>query len=689
MLQLNSFYENFMQGILTNAESRGIMIPEAFLEEISTYLIEDAELSDNFQIADYINRGMEVHGYDYDEERGILSLIVHAYYQSDSIHTLPIDDLKTKFKRVRTFFEKSITGYYQNIEESSVAYNMAYDIYSKKDKIITVKFIVITNGSISLRKGIDLSSEEVESFKYEYKVFDINSIYKIYLSTSNQEYNIDIEEMYGKKLPCLQVETQSKDYDSYLIVIPGKLLFDIYDLYGQKLLEENVRTFLQFKGKVNQGLRNTIREHPEMFFAYNNGLTTTANNIEIEKTPDGIPLIKSISGLQIVNGGQTTSAIYAASKNHKLDISKIYVQMKLSVIKNKDKHDDFVRRISEYANTQNKVSKSDFFSNSSFHKDFKEHSERIYAPVKNGMMRKTRWFYERTRGQYLNEQAYLTDSQKKQFLLDYPKEQLVEKTLLSKSENSWAQLPYFVCKGAQFSCAKFADKVTEKLEKDGQAITEKYFKDAIAKLILFKSIEKIIQKAIWYAGYKSNTVAYTISLLSYYFSENKKNFDFERIWNKQELENDLIELLEITAKKVYECITNPPSEFANINEWTKRELCWNRVKEIDISNEIRQIMEKYNIEREDLYFINKEEKKKKKQDDSIYMQSVVISIKQDVWRKIYEYFSENRNSITSIEYGVLVAQISGKMRNGASEKQAKVLYGLYKRAEELGLNLNV
>lgn len=590
MLQLNSFYESFMQGVLTNAESRNIIVPEAFLEEISSYLIEDAELSDNFQIADYLNRGMEVHGYDYDEERRILSLVVHEYYQSDVIQTLSIEDLKTKFKRVKTFFEKSINGLFQSIEESSLGYDMSYDIYSKKNQILTVKFIVITNGSISLRKEIDLSSEDVGEYRYEYKVFDINSIFKIYLSNSTQEYSIDIEEMYGRKLPCLQVETQSEDYDSYLLVMPGQLLFNIYDLYGQKLLEENVRTFLQFKGKVNQGLRTTIREKPEMFFAYNNGLTTTANSIEIEKTTDSIPLIKSISGLQIVNGGQTTSAIYAASKNHKLDISNIYVQMKLSVIKNKDKHDDFVRRISEYANTQNKVSKSDFFSNSSFHKDFKDHSERIYAPVKNGMIRKTRWFYERTRGQYLNEQAYMTDSQKKQFQLDYPKEQLVEKTLLSKSENSWSQLPYFVCKGAQFSCAKFADNVTEKIDKDGQAITEKYFKDAIAKLILFKSIEKIIQKASWYAGYRSNTVAYTIALLSFYFSENNKCFNFEKIWNKQELDSDLTSLLEVTSKKVYDCITNPPSDFANINEYTKRELCWEAVKKLTYLQKFNQLL---------------------------------------------------------------------------------------------------
>lgn len=689
MMQLNDFYESFMQGVMSNSDSRGIILPEAFLEEITAYLIEDAELSDGFQLADYSYRGMEAHGYDYDDERRILTLVVHEYYQSETIQTLPIDDLKTKFKRVKTFFEKSIKGLYENIEESSLGYEMAYDIYSKKDQILTVRFVVITNGSISLRKEIDLSSEDVGGYRYEYKVFDINSIFKIYLSKSTQDYDVNIEEMYGKPLPCLKVDTQSENYDSYLLVMPGKLLYKIYDLYGQKLLEENVRTFLQFKGKVNQGLRNTIKERPDMFFAFNNGLTTTANSVEIDEGTDGLPLIKSISGLQIVNGGQTTSAIYAAAKNYKIDIDNIYVQMKLSIIKNKEKQDYFIRTISECANTQNKVSKSDFFSNSPFHKDFKDLSERLYANPKDGMMRKTRWFYERTRGQYLNEQAYLTASQKKQFILDYPKAQVVEKTLLSKSENSWAQLPYFVCKGAQYSCAKFAEIVTNRLEKDGQAITEKYFKDAISKLILFKTIEKIIQDAPWYAGYKSNTVAYTMSLISYNFSENNKFFDFSRIWEKQELDADFIGKLRVITKKVYDCIMQPTADFANINEWTKRPICWEHVKKIDISQEIQPIIDRYNIEQDELYFINKEEKKRKQQDDAIYMQSIVITIKYEVWKKIYDYFKDNKSSLSSIEYGVLVSYISGRMRNGPSEKQAKVLYNLYKRAEELGLNLDV
>ena len=230
----------------------------------------------------------------------------------------------------------------------------------------------------------------------------------------SNDYTIDIEQILGHPLNFVMANTQCADYDSYLFAAPGELIYQIYDTYGQKLLEQNVRTFLQFKTKTNQGLRTTLTNRPEMFFAYNNGLTATATGIKFTEDKK----IKSITGLQIVNGGQTTSAIYAVKRNDKCSLEKVYVQVKLSVIKKKaedeelynDEDDssinDFVSKISEYANTQNHVKKSDFFSNSSFHKNFKQHSERIYAPAKNSYY-KTKWFYERARGQYLQSIAIL------------------------------------------------------------------------------------------------------------------------------------------------------------------------------------------------------------------------------------------------------------------------------------------
>ena len=685
MITIDDFYEDLIQGVISSADSRGVLKPEAFLEEISTYLIDDAELSENFEIADYKKTGIEVHGYDIDLERGILTLVVDEFFQT-GIQTLTRDMIITKFKRVKTFFQKTLLGLYREMEESSPAYSMAYDIFNNKDRISKVRFFIISDGKITSRSEMDFPSDSIDTYEAEYRIFDIETIYKIYLSKSNQSFSIDIKELNGEPLPCLRAPSQSPDYDAYLLVVPGLLLYEIYDLYGQKLLEENVRTFLQFKGKVNQGLAITINDAPDKFFAYNNGLTATAKNIELDTSGD-VPKILSIDGLQIVNGGQTTSAIYAAKKNKKLDISNVFVQMKLSIVRDPEQHHMFVSKVSEYANTQNKVNASDFFANSPFHQDFKGHSERIYAPSLNGLQRKTRWFYERARGQYLNEQAYLTKAAKASFLKDYPKEQLVEKTLLAKSENSWRMVPDIVSKGAQTNFIKFADDVTKKLDADKLAITEKYFRDAISKIIIFKATEKIVSKAPWYdGGYRAQTVTYTVALLAYIFHKNNKTFNFSKIWQTQCVPNDLAEALLILAGMVYSSLTSPIEGIANVTQWAKQSRCWDIIKTLDVSSVEKVLLEEYSADLEEMLYEKKDAISKKRIDNSIEMQTFVLSVKREIWSKIFDYFSKNPTGIIPTDINVLYSLLNGRIKC-PSPNQAKCLYRIYMQAEKLGMVL--
>lgn len=686
MITVDDFYDDLIQGVISSADSRGILKPEAFLEEISTYLMDDAELSENFEIADYKKTGLEVHGYDIDLERGVLTLVVDEFFQT-GIQTLTRDMINTKFKRVKTFFQKALQGLYREMEESSPAYSMAYEIFNNKDRISKVRFFIISDGKITSRSEMDFPLDCVDSYEAEYRIFDIERIYKIYLAKSEQSFSIDIQKLNnGASLPCLIAPTQSSDYDAYLLVVPGLLLYEIYDLYGQKLLEENVRTFLQFKGKVNQGLAITIGESPDKFFAYNNGLTATAKSVELDTSGD-IPKLLTIDGLQIVNGGQTTSAIYAAKKNKKLDISKIFVQMKLSIVRDQEQHHDFVSKVSEYANTQNKVNASDFFANSPFHQDFKGHSERIYAPSLNGLQRKTKWFYERARGQYLNEQAYLTKATKASFLKDYPKEQLVEKTLLAKSENSWRMVPFIVSKGAQSNFIKFAEDVTKQLDANKQAITEKYFRDAISKIIIFKATEKIVSNASWYdGGYRAQTVTYTIALLSYIFHKNNKTFNFSKIWKIQCVPNDLTQAILDLAGVVYSSLINPAEGIANVTQWAKQPRCWERIKAVDVSSIEQELIEEYSADREEVLYEKKEAASKKKIDNSIEMQTFVLSVKMEVWSKIYNYFNRNTTGVSPTDISVLSSLLTGRIKC-PSPNQAKCLYRIYTQAEHLGMAL--
>jgi AIPR protein len=189
---------------------------------------------------------------------------------------------------------------------------------------------------------------------------------------------------------------------AYLSVVPAVQLAAIYDRWGSRLLEQNVRSFLQARGNVNRGIRNTLEREPEMFFAYNNGITATAEAIESETTEQGL-VITNIHNLQIVNGGQTTASIHLASRQ-KVDLFRVFIQMKLSIV-GPDLAEKIVPKISQYANSQNRVNAADFFANHPFHVRMEEFSRRLYAPSPEGNFRESKWFYERARGSYQDETA--------------------------------------------------------------------------------------------------------------------------------------------------------------------------------------------------------------------------------------------------------------------------------------------
>jgi hypothetical protein len=353
MVNLEEFHQDFLQSILSDADSRGLMKPQAFFENVCEELILTGDLTKNYTNANHSKIGMEVHGFDYDDERRILSLLVHQFFQTDNIETLTKQHIDTKFKRLESFYTKSIDGLYTQMEESSEAYDMAYQIYQwhEEQKIDRIKLIVFTDGKAT-RNLLELPNKNLGDIEIEFRVIDINYLHRIYLS-ENTGGAFEVK----TNLPYLVVNSDSDEYISYLSCISGDELAKIYDEFGQKLFEQNVRTFLQFRGKVNKGLRNTIEYEPTMFFAYNNGITATATNVEMKNSK-----ITKIHNLQIVNGGQTTSAIYAAKKKFNHDVSQVSVQIKLSVVSDIKNQNDFVSKVSEYANTQNKINKSDFFS---------------------------------------------------------------------------------------------------------------------------------------------------------------------------------------------------------------------------------------------------------------------------------------------------------------------------------------
>lgn len=674
MISLEEFHQDFLQSILSDTESRGLMKPQAFFENVCEELVSSGDLTTNYTAAEYVKKGVEVHGYDIDENRKLLSLIVHQFFQEEEIQTLLKKDIETKFSRLKAFFRMVAQNDFHDMEQTSDGYSMAHNVaqYLVGKQIERVRLIVLTDGRMT-KTLTDLPSEMIVGIPLDYRVIDIDYIYRIYLSEfADQNFEISVD------LPALKVTTETDQYQSYLSVVPAQVLASIYENYGQKIFEQNVRTFLGARGNTNIGLRNTIEFKPEMFFAYNNGITATASDLEF----DGKGNIKTIKNFQIVNGGQTTSSIYAASK--KLDVSKVAVQMKLSVVKDREQEHTFVSEVSRYANTQNKVNASDFFSNSPFHKEMKDYSTRVWAPAAWGAQRRTHWFYERARGEYLNQQRFMTPAQKKAFLLENPKEQYLDKTFLAKSEVSWLQKPNIVSKGAQEGFRYFAENITKQLEDDNLSINELYFKDAVSRVILFRAVEKLVSRASWYdGGFRAQTVTYSIGYLSYCVKQMKQFLNFGQIWELQALPSDLSKLMETIAKQVYEDITDPPEGTANISQWCKREACWESVRQLHLNVVVPKGLL---VSREDQKYELKTEKSEKALETSIQVETFVYSTPVSTWKQVYDYFmkSGSGSGVSATQMDILKKKSLGSLHL-PTEKQSKILYELVQKAKIEGL----
>jgi hypothetical protein len=239
---------------------------------------------------------------------------------------------------------------------------------------------------------------------------------------------------------------------------------------------------------------------------------------------------------------------------------------------------EIVPLISRYANSQNKVSEADFSANEPFHVQIEEFSRTIWAPAAYGSQKQTHWFYERARGQYLeakNQES--TAARKRIFEETYPKSQVFTKTDLAKFQHTFEQIPHFVSRGAQKNFAEFTARWSDK--KDLTVLDSDYFKHLIAKAILFKATEKIVQQQK-FGGYRANIVTYT---LAYLIASAPQYIDLDYIWKHQNLTNSLQEAIKKVSAKVYEAIISPPEgKSKNVTEWCKHVDCWNRVKELKI-----------------------------------------------------------------------------------------------------------
>jgi len=427
------------------------------------------------------------------------------------------------------------------------------------DRIEAVRVVVITDAVYDARPlapptailGREIGAE----------VFDLRRLSRI-LAPEASQIVVDFDERMDRPLRQVSREVPDEDYDCDLLILPGQLLADLYEENGVALLELNVRAFLGSTNKVNAGIRRTLKNYPSRFLAFNNGISATARDIVM--AADGKSIAR-ISGLQVVNGGQTLAALHHAAYVDKSDLSKVEVATKLTRIKKAD-HASFVGEISSYANTQSIVQLADFSANRPFHIELERISRRVWIPGERGQ-----WFFERTRGQYNVAKTLegTSPAARKRFKERFPPARRFSKTDVARYENCWAQLPHEVSSGAQYNYRAWLAEV----ELAEWSPDETWFKRLVAKAIIYKSIRRQIRDAD-FQGYWAQIAAYAMALAS---SEVGGDVDLLGIWNTQALPGWLEERLAGTCAKVDDAI-RATSNRQNIGQWCKKRECWEAVK---------------------------------------------------------------------------------------------------------------
>ena len=569
--------KEFAQELIDNVNMSVEMTGSDYDQELATSILEYME--DNGEvnapdICSFQKTRSRITAYDYNDEAESLDLFYLV--KADSIlGKVNNSKVQQGFNFLMSFYREAMNGQLfknQDIEPSDEIVEVANLVQSTKGQINQLRIYVITDG-LTDPSAVPASVESDENdYVIEYNVWDMQRVYQQHnIRAGKEKVEIDFPTTYNTELQCLKMSEQNLFVDAYLAIIPGITLAKIYKQYQQVLLEKNVRTFLQFKGKVNKEIRKTLREKPDMFFSYNNGISTTASDIETKEI-DGMLYITRLFDWQIVNGGQTTASIAASLTDKEVDLSKVFVPMKISVIRDAEHDDELIKNISISANSQTAIKNSDFSANDPYLVDLERFSRTEWVP--NGNNKPVcKWYFERTRGQYLDQLAQLSGFNEKSFKIEYPKKQKITKTDIAKYEAAWKQKPADVCRGAEQNYKLFVAEI----KKEKPTISAAYFKKVIAKGILFNAIDGLV-KSRNLGGYKANMNAYLMSSISFL---SGGNLDLTYIWEHQSVQPEVLEKVESLIPMVWEHITVSASggnQSSNVGEWTKKPDCWNKLK---------------------------------------------------------------------------------------------------------------
>lgn len=513
------------------------------------------------------NANLRVSGYAISDDDVQLDLFVSLYGGFETLTSVQNQDLKTAAQQCVRFLELCADGRLADrLDPSSDARSLALTIREKYDSLEQVRVFVLTDG-VGVAKSKSFKSRDIGGKSVRLEVMDIERLFR-HRSEGKPRDELVVD-FSGSPLPCVFVPGEAGDYDYALTAIPGEALRYIYEKFGPRLLEANVRSFLSVRPRgVNAGIQGTLRAAPERFMAFNNGIVLVADEMTLARAEDGSPGIVWLRGMQIVNGGQTTASIYFTKRRYpETDLSKVRVPAKIIVIKEEDPmtEEALVSDISRYANSQNAVRQSDLSANKPFHVDVERLSLTVYCPDGIG-----RWFYERASGSYntLLSREGTSTARLKDLKEAVPTSRKITKTELAKYLMAWDARPDVVSLGTQKCFDRFMAGLAE-AEAAGTPIVPDptFFKLLVAKALVFKAVHKTARPLV--SAFLANVAAYTVAVVALSYRDT---FDLEKVWRNQGVSYQFLEQVEIWVREVYERL-HETAKGKMISEWAKRPEC--------------------------------------------------------------------------------------------------------------------
>ena len=609
---------------------------------------------------------------------GMLGIIISLYDQNDSKENLTKTELDKFLKKLQKFVSNALTKEIDDIFElGGGSHNLATKIRQVSQvESPNLRFYIISNRPLSSRIN-ELDKIKVDSLEVETHIWDLNRFYQIDLA-GNERVDTDVD-LTDYPISALKASKPGSNIDIYLGVVQGSTLYKIFDKWGSRLLEQNVRSFLGATRAANKGMRETIKNAPEKFIAFNNGISAIADEIEFKDSN-----ITKMKNFQIVNGGQTSATVYRMGKE-KNALDNVYVQMKLVIVKEDKTEDqsdksDLLMKISRFSNTQSTVANSDFFSHHDYHRRMHDFSRRFLAPAKLNEPFQTYWYYERIRKQYDNESNLMKPTEKKAFLKINPKKQMFTKTELGKFIITFACLPHVVCKGGEYNFKEF-QKITMALWDNNESdINQIYFENTIAKAIIWNNLfEHLRYSKTLNITSPSKIGTYAISLLVDKLNQSGKELNFKKVWQIQDIPKNLLSLLVKICHDVHRIATDVNRPVENVDSYLKSQKAWDKVKELNIED-INSISDLFLSNAEKTKDI-KDGRKDQKLTNILEIEILIKKIAPAEWDLVKQFLVDN-NEETPKKLGLIDAAIISPEK--LTEKQCKLIYDeIYQEFQDL------